>query len=514
MISAKEKRLTKNTVFLYGRTVLTMLITLYTSRVVLEKLGASDFGVFNLVAGFVTIFSFLQGSASSATLRFLTFELGARNHERLRHTFSTALAIHLVLCGIVFVLAETVGLWFVNTQLDIAPERMVAANWVYQTAIVTALATVIQIPYSAATMAHERLDVYAVLMLSQAFLRLGVALMLVFMPFTDNLISYALMYMGCTVLVTIGFAVYSVKSFRECRTMPHFEKGITRALLSFSGFDTFGNFSSLCRIQGINVIINRFGGTVLNAGAALATQVTGALTQFSSTILLAFKPQITKEYATQNYSRVVNLVTASARYSFLMVAVLAVPIFTEIDYVLHLWLGNDVPAWTAAFCRICVISACVEAVNGATAAGIHATGRIVSLSLLCGLLALGELPAAYFLLRSTDIPSVVYAVHLVFVVIIMVTEAAILYHQLSTFRPGKYILKAFVVPVLIAMLPFCGCIVVSEFMEQSFGRLCLCCAISLVFITVLTYAFMLEPDTRRSILNYVKGKFVRNKQSD
>ncbi len=508
MISASDKRIAKNTVFLYGRTVLTLFIALYTSRVVLEKLGASDFGIFNLVAGFLTIFSFLQGSAASATLRFITFEIGAGNEIRLKQTFATSLAFHLAISTAIVLLGETVGLWFVNTQLEIDPLRMTAANYVYQLAIVSMVFTIMQIPYASVIMARERLDVYAVIMLLQALLRLGIAMALVWFADADTLIWYAVLYTLATAVVSIIFMAYSMRHFSESHAVPKFHKGITRSLTSFSGYDTYGNFCSVARLQGMALIINRFGGTILNASAALATNVSSAFQSFSNTILLAFKPRMTKEFAVCNYAGTSRVVYNCACFSLLLAGMMMVPLFWEMDMILSLWLGTVPPPYTADFCRICIITSCADAVNASIYSGIHATGRINVLSMLNGTLGLLELGVMYLLLKWLRWPPVVYAAHLSFVLLCICTAALILRRQLGTFSVRRLFFRKLSIPFLIVAVAMATCYATATVMADGFWRLMLMCVISLAICASGTYFLIMDASMRAQARTYVMSRLT------
>lgn len=442
----KNKRLALNTVFLSVRTVLTLFISLFTTRVLLEALGVRDFGLFNLVAGFVTIFSFLYGSIMSASLRFITYELGAGNEEGVRQTFSTSLAIHLVIAAIILAVGETAGVWFVNAKLNIEPENMFAANIVYQCAIASMILGVIQIPYSSLIMAYERMDVYAFIMLGQAGLRLLIAYMAYLFAGT-HLIAYAFMYLIVSLIICLAYIIYCRINMNPCLGRPHFWKGISRSLITFAGFDTYGNICSVIRLQGANVILNWFGGTLLNAASAVATQVASALQSFSSTVVLAFKPQMTKEYAVGDYERVSSLMTNCSKYALLLVGSLMVPLFYRMDFILSLWLGADVPEWSVQFCRICVLICCFETITASTYAGIHATGRVAALSLTAGTLWLVELVAAYFMLRWTSFPPVVFFTHLIFITIVIGGNLVILRRQLPGFSWVRYVFRGLTLPV-------------------------------------------------------------------
>ncbi len=469
-----------NTVFLSVRTVLTLFISLFTTRVLLEALGVRDFGLFNLVAGFVTVFAFLYGSIMSASLRFITFELGAGNSEGVRHTFSTSLAIHLLIGGIILVVGETAGLWFVNAKLNIEPGNMFAANIVYQCAIASLILGVIQIPYSSLIMAYERMDIYAYIMLGQAGLRLLIAY-LAYLFAGTHLIAYALMYLMVSVIICLAYIIYCWTKMRDCLERPRFWKGISRSLLTFAGFDTYGNFCSVVRIQGANVILNWFGGTLLNAAAAVATQVSSALQSFSSTVVLAFKPQMTKEYAVGDYERVSSLMTNCAKYALLLVGTLMVPLYCRMDFILGLWLGSDVPQWAVQFCRICVLICCMETITGSTYAGIHATGRVAALSLTAGTLWLVEIVAAYLMLRWTSFPPVVFLAHLIFISIVICCNLMILRRQLPGFSWWAFVIKGLSLPVLCIGVSMAAGSFLGNCLEiHQFWILVMVCALSLI----------------------------------
>lgn len=468
------------------RTVLTLFISLFTTRVLMDALGVSSFGLFNLVAGIVTVFSFLQGSMMSATLRYLTYELGAGDTDRLRRTFATSLALHGALALISIVLAETVGLWIVNSFIDIPAGQQLAANVVYQAAIVSVVFSIIQVPYTSAIMARERLDAYAIVMVLQAVLRLGIAYLIMIAP-SGRLVLYGILYAAVSLAIFLIYGGYALR-FAECRCRPRFDKSIGRSVLTFFGFDTYGTFCSVVRQQGIAVILNRFGSTVLNAAASVAFQVNSALQSFSGTILLAFKPQIVKEYAAGNYGRSCTLMNSCGKYASLLVGMLMVPLYCEIDYVLELWLAGDVPAWTADFCRLCLITACFETLLGTSYSGIHATGNVKTMSLIAGTLWLAETGMAWLALRQSAFPPIVYAVHLVVVLGVVFSNTMILRRQMPAFNVRRFWIEAALLPSILTMVTMGACLAVRCLMSESFGRLVVLSAVSMVVMFSLAYA--------------------------
>lgn len=492
------------------RTVLTLFISLFTTRVLMDALGVESFGLFNLVAGIVTVFSFLQGSMMSATLRYLTYELGAGDDDRLGRTFATSLAMHGVLALLSIVLAETVGLWIINSLIDIPAGQELAANIVYQAAIFSVVTSIIQVPYTSAIMARERLDAYAVIMVLQAVLRLGIAYLIMVAP-SGRLVFYGILYAAVSLAVFLIYCSYALR-FPECRCRPRFHGDIGRSMLAFFGFDTYGTFCSVVRQQGVAVILNRFAmSTVLNAAATVAFQVNSALQSFSSTILLAFKPQIVKEYAAGDRTRSCALMTSCGKYAFLLVGMLMVPLYCEIDYVLQLWLAGDVPAWTADFCRICLISACFETLLGTSYSGIHATGKVKVMSLVAGTLWLAETAAAWYALRLSAFPPIVYAVHVVVVLCVILSNTLILRRQIAEFRIRRFWLEAGGLPAMLTVLTMGACLSVRCLMPESFLRLAVLCVVSVVVMCLLAYC--VDPAVRRFAvlaLNKLRNKFNRN----
>lgn len=504
MDSGKNKRLAVNTVFLAGRTVLTLFINIFTTRVLMQALGVDDFGLFNVVAGFVTIFTFLQGAMQSASLRYLSYDLGTGDHVALRKTFASSLAIHMVLCGAVLLLAETLGLWFVNWHIEgVTATNRVAVNIVYQGAVVSMCAGIVQIPYSSLIMARERLGIYAVIMILQALFRLGIAGALLLFA-AGRLGTYGILYGAASLLVTGLYMAVPLRIMPESRIFPRFSAKATWALLKFSVFDTYGNLCSVVLLQGANVVLNWFGGPVLNAASAIATQINGALITFCTTVVLPFKPQMTKEIAAADYSRTNSLIYNCGRYAFLLVASMAVPLFCQMDYILPLWLGDEVPEWAADFCRICVINACFETLNFASVAGIHATGKVMILSLGAGTLKLCELILAYFALNYFDLPPVVYLVHSLFIFLMVSLNMGILRHQIPGFSIGRFAVHSLLAPLTVAVFAMGACQVVSHLLACNFTSLLIVCALSAVVFGGLTLS--VDRPAREMILSKLQHR--------
>ena len=303
---SNNKRIAKNTIMLYIRMLLSMVVSLYTSRVVLNTLGVEDYGIYGVVGGVVAMFSFLNNTMSGATSRFLTFEMGRGDFKRLKNTFSSALIIHLLIVCAILLLAETIGLWFLANKLVIPVERMGAAHWVYQLSILSMAINVTQVPYNASIIAHEKMDVYAYVEILNVTLKLLIVYLLVIGDF-DKLILYAVLTLVVSMTIAFIYRIYCIRNFEECRFEWNWNKNILKGLLSFSTYNLYGNFGSVMNMQGTNFALNHFWGVILNSASGIATTVANVVNSFTSNILVAFRPQITKSYAQGDITTFQNL---------------------------------------------------------------------------------------------------------------------------------------------------------------------------------------------------------------
>ena len=505
MSTNDNKRIARNAVYLYGRMLLTMGVSLYTARVVIDTLGVDNYGIYNLVGGIVTIISFINGTMAGATQRFLNYEMGKGDPCKLQRTFSNSLLIHIGIGLLVLLLGETVGLWFVNTRLVIAPERMWAANITYQLSLLAAMASIVQIPYTASVMAHEHMNIYAGMSVLNVVLKLLVALSLMLFATIDTLVIYASLMLAAAIIVTVLYRAYCVKHFTECRFSRKIDKNIFRSLLSYSGWDLYGNLSYTARMQGTIVVLNNFGGTVLNAAGNLTLTVAGTLTSFAGGVVAAFRPQIIQQYAQRNYRRMLSLINNCARYSFLLMGLLVVPVFLEIDYLLALWL-KEVPQFTSEFCRISLIAACGELLIVVACIGIHATGKIKAFSFISGSLYLLELPAMYFLLKLTASPPVVYVVHCVFIILILLADTLMLKRLVPQFRIGTFWWRGVVAPTLIVAASGVPAWWAQSVGEESLLRAILTAMLTTAILLSLTFCFGIDSEMRRKVVSRIKSK--------
>lgn len=392
-----NKRIAKNTMFLYFRMILVMGVTLYTSRIVLRELGVSDYGVYSLVGGFVAMFGFLNAAMSSATQRYLTFDLGKKDYVRLQKTFSAALTIHLGIALTVLVFAETLGLWYVNNKMVFPPERIYAVNVVYQFSIAASLLGILQVPYNALIIARERMNIFAYISIVEVILKLAIVFMLVFFA-SDKLITYAILTFVVSIVIQSIYMYYCRRNYIESRYNFEWDKEYYRELISYSGWNLFGSVASVARGQGNNVVLNLFFGTTVNAAYGIMNTVNVAINSFVTNFQTASRPQIIKLYAAGEHSKMQTLINQTSKFSFYLSLVLMAPVFINIDYILNLWLVTP-PEHSALFIRIALVYTLIDTLSGSLMTGIQATGIIKTYQLVVGTLVFLNLPLTYIFLK-------------------------------------------------------------------------------------------------------------------
>lgn len=413
MTSTREtnKRIARNTLMLYGRMLLLMGIALYTSRVVLDALGVVDYGVSNVVGGIVTMFSFINMAMSSATQRYVTFALGQADLARLRRVFGTSLQIHALIAILVVVLGEALGLWFLYHKMQVPPGRLNAAFWVLHCSVANAAIAVASVPYSALIVAHERMSAFAYFSIVEGVLKLAVACLLVWLPM-DKLILYSLLLLGVQVLVRLCYTSYCSRHFPESRHLRGCDRALLAEMSSFAGWNLVGNLAAVLFTQGLNMLLNVFFGPAVNAARGVAVQVQGAVQQFVSNFQMALNPQITKTYARGDMQAMHALMFRSARFSYFLLLMLALPVLLETPFVLSVWL-KQVPQHTVSFLRIMLCTSLIYTLSNPLMVASQATGSIRRYQAVCGGILLLILPVSYVCLRMGCSARAVFVVHFV-----------------------------------------------------------------------------------------------------
>lgn len=378
--SSDNRRIAKNAVLLYIRMFLSLIVSLYTSRVVLKTLGVDDYGVYGVVGGVVGMFSFLNTAMAGATSRFLTFEMGRGDKGRLQDTFSTAFIIHLSIALLIVFLAETVGLWVVNHRLVLPDGRLSAARIVYQCSVIGMFVTIVQVPFSATLIAHERMDAYAYIEIFHVVLKLAIVFLLLLCSY-DKLILYAILLLVVSLFIALLYLLFSRKSFPESHVHWVMHWDLLKPMLNFSGWNMLSECGYSFRVYGSNIVLNTFFGTAVNAAGGIATTVQGTLICFVANVVTAVRPQIIMSYSQGNLSRMKTLITSSIRLNLFLTALITIPLFIDTPYVLHLWL-DEVPRYCVEFCRLLLFAIYITSVSQIVTIGIHASGNVRTTSIV------------------------------------------------------------------------------------------------------------------------------------
>lgn len=387
-----NRRIAKNTLYMYVRMFFLMLISFYSSRVVLQALGVEDFGTYNVVGGVVVMFTFINSAMTTGTQRHISFELGLPQGN-VGRIFSACMNIHLWLALLIILLAETVGLWFVNYKLNFPEGRMEAVNWVYQISILTCVLNIIRVPYNAAIIAYERMSFYAYIGIVEGVLKLAIVYLLTY-SLCDKLVYYAILMAAVVAVTTLGFYLYCHKKFHDISYTKVNDRQLYKQLLNFSGWTLFGSVANMVRTQGVSFIVNIFYGVTLNAAIGIANQVNAGITQFVSGFQQAFNPQLTKVEAAKDRATQTRLINATAKYSYLVILFCSVPILFNLDYILTIWLGKY-PPYSVEFCFWIVVATLIDSISGPLWVTIFATGKIKSYQIYISTLLLLVLPLGY-----------------------------------------------------------------------------------------------------------------------
>lgn len=461
-----------------------MVVSLYTSRIVLEVLGVDDFGLYNVIGGVVTMFSLISGSLSSSISRFLTFELGKGDKTQLQKIFSTSINIQVIISLIIFVLSEVIGVWFLNTQMTISEERLDAANWVLQCSIFTFIINLISIPYNASIIAYERMKVFAYISILEVSLKLVVVYLLMVAPF-DKLKAYACLLLCVSLLIRFIYGLYCKRNIPECKYVCIYDKTLLVSMIKFAGWNTIGVSSAVLKDQGVNIVINLFCGPAVNAARAISVQVNTAVNSFITNFMTALNPQITKSYAAKDFQYMKTLVQQGTRLSFYMLLLLSIPILIETETILSLWL-TIVPEHTVLFVRLILILAMCESLSGTLITAMLATGDIRNYQIVVGGLQLLNFPLSYAALKIGLAPE--YTMVIAIAISIINLFVRLLFLQNMIGLSAKYYLKSVVgnvgvVSVCSVVLP----LLVFFYLNPGLIRLLIICIVAFTNTLFVVY---------------------------
>ena len=480
--------------------LLTMAISLYTSRVVLHVLGIEDFGIYNVVGGVVAMFSVISGSLSAAISRFITYELGKGDKEKLVRIFSSSVTIQLGLGLVIIILAEVIGVWFLNEKMSIPENRMYAANWVFQLSILTFVINLISVPYNAAIIAHEKMSAFAYISILEVVAKLIIVYMLLLSPI-DKLIFYAILMASVALIIRFVYGFYCKRNFEECTYHFILDKELLKKMFGFAGWNFIGASSAVLRDQGGNVVINLFCGPAVNAARGIAYQVNNAISGFVNNFMTALNPQITKSYAAGEKEYMMTLIYQGARLSFYILLILSLPVIVNAHYILTLWL-KIVPEHTTLFVQLVLIFAMSESISNPLITAMLATGKIRNYQIIVGGLQMMNLPISYVLLRYGCIPETVL---IVAICISQCCLAARLYmlRGMIGLSVREYLSKVYfnvlAVTVLSAVIP---CIL-SYYLSETLLNFIIICVVSVICTFTVIYFVGCNRKERQFILSKV-----------
>lgn len=503
--AANNKRIAKNTLFLYFRTILVMAVSLYTSRVVLDTLGVTDYGIYNVVGGVVAMFGLISTSLSNAISRFITFELGHGDKDKLQKIFSTSINIQLGISLVVLLLGETLGLWFLNYRMNIPAERVYAANWVLHCSLLTFAINLVSIPYNATIVAHERMSAFAYISILEVVLRLAVVYPL-YISQWDKLIVYSVLLVVVAACIRLIYGVYCNRHFEEAKYRIVHERGVVREMVSFAGWNSLTSAAALFNTQGLNILINLFFNVTVNAARGIATLVEGALMQFVSNFMTAMSPQITKLYASGRMAEMNRLVIRGAKFSFLLALMICLPVIMETEFALRLWLV-EVPEHSVAFVRLAIVATMIERLGYTGYTACMATGNIRRYVLW--ITAVGGLvfPLTYLAYSMGAIAEMAYVIYIgVYMGVVSVRlwiMKGLLHFPVWDFV-REVVFRILPVSLTSVVLP----LTVIHFMPQSFMRFVLSVASSILSVLAGTYLFGLTRNERKKLVTKMMG--VRN----
>lgn len=480
-----------------------MVVSLYTSRVVLASLGVVDYGIYSAIGGFVAMFSIMSGSMAVAVSRFITIEIGHGDKNRMQLIFSTSVIIQFLMATAVIVIAEAVGVWFLNEKMVIPGERISAANLVFQCSLITFVVNLLSVPYNAVIIAHERMAAFAYISILEVVLKLGLAFLLCFLSF-DKLVVYAVLLCVIAVLIRLVYGVYCKINFTETKFKPVFELGIIKEMFSFIGWAFIGNGVVVLKDQGINVLINLFCGPVVNAARGISMQVNAAVFSFVQNFMTAVNPQITKNYAVKNFGVMHSLIIRSAKFGFFIMMLLVVPLCANIHYILRLWLV-EVPEHTANFIVLVLAYSLFGSLSQPLLIGVLAEGKIKCYEIALGITYSINFAAAYALLKSGLAVELVFVMNIVFefaVLSILLYQSKMKY-SLSMWT---FFLKT-LVPCLIVLALSCVCVFVLPLKTaENLWRFILDSLITVTISSVLVLFIGINKGERFYIKNLIFNK--------
>lgn len=498
--SDNNKRIAKNTLLLYFRMLLMMFVTLFTSRVVLDKLGVIDYGIYNVVGGIVAMLGFLNSSMSNAVQRYLSFEIGKKNDDGVNRVFNVSLLAHTGIAIFVLVAAEIVGVWYLNTYMNIPFKRMDAANWVLQCSIFTTLFSIVQVPYNAIIISKERMGIYAYISILEVVLKLLVVYMLSIGNF-DKLKLYSVLIMMVSICIMMIYMFYCAKKYKEAKFRLIKDRCLLRQIIGFASWNMLGELAWVFTGQGVNIILNSFFGSVVNAARGLAEQVNGAVNRFVANFQTAVNPQLIKNYASEQLDDMKKLLYRSTRFSYYLLFALSLPIILKMDYILHLWL-KDVPDYTTGFCQLVLICSLVSTLSNLLAQVARAYGKIRNYQIVVSLFLFMNFPLSYIVLKMGFSPLATMCVNIGIQAMLLFVRLR-LTGKMIKMTYMNFVKNVLVQVVVVTFMAIIIPLIICSILDDTFVSFVIVSIVSFICVCLSTYSLGMNTNERQYILSVI-----------
>lgn len=492
-----NKRIAKNTLLLYFRMLLMMFVTLFTSRVVLDKLGVTDYGIYNVVGGVVAMLGFLNSSMSNAVQRYLSFEIGKNNEAGVNRIFNVSLFAHAGIAVFVFVVMEIVGVWYLNTHMNIPAERMDAANWVLQCSIFTTLFTIVQVPYNAIIISKEQMGIYAYISILEVVLKLLVVYMLAIGNF-DKLKLYSVLIMVVTIGIVMIYRFYCTRKYKEAKFKFIKDWNLLKQIVGFASWNMLGELAWVFTGQGVNIILNSFFGPVVNAARGLAEQVNGAVNRFVANFQTAVNPQLIKNYASDQLGEMKTLLFRSTRFSYYLLLALSLPIILKMDFILHLWL-KEVPDYTTGFCQLVLVSSLVSTLSNLLAQVARAYGKIRNYQIIVSIFLFLNFPLSYIVLKFGGSPLSTMFVNIGINAMLLFVRLR-LTNRMIQMTYGSFIRNVLFPVIIVTAVALVIPLTIYFMLDNSIISFIIVCLVSFVSVGVSIYALGMNANERLYVL--------------
>lgn len=503
---SSNKRIAKNTVFLYGRMLFVLFVSLFSTRVVLNTLGVEDYGIYNVVAGFVSMFSFLNASLTACIQRYYNYENGQSGSVGINRVFIISMYIEIALALVIFAVLQIFGQWFIDNKLVVPIDRLSAAKYIFKFSTLQLVLLMIQVPYSALVLSKEHMDYYAIVGVIEVVLKLILIIILPYIPY-DKLIIYGLLSLSISILnflLYFGFVRYK---YPGLKLRLYWDKELCKSMLTFSWWNIFGAIAMVARTQGLNILLNSFFGPIVNAARGVAFQVQSAIMGFIQNITVAARPQMVESYAVGNIERASSLMLGTTKICFILLYMMVLPVSYEINYILNLWLGANVPEYTSIFTILVLVTSLIDVLNTPVTIIVMASGKISLYCSITSLIGLSIIPLSLLLLKMGYSPVVVFTLGIFISIIVQVASLFIMKRE--TGLSLMIYCKSVVLPIIVLVIMTVMIPHITTFMQEGIVRLIATIVLSTFSILIVSYYVCLTSIERNGLSQFIKSSVRR-----